>query len=88
MQIPDSLVWSETSSSPLALKTNDFFRGVLKFFNSPSDSFVYLKYEQGAIMINLVYVDDILLAADNMEAINWMKGVLFSWRADQMTRRR
>ena len=43
------------------------------FIQSKSDYSVFTKINKGSILILLVYVDDILIASNNVEAVNTFK---------------
>ena len=57
-------------------KIDDFLLVTLKFRASPSDPCIYTKYEDGRIIIIALYVDDLLLAGNDLSAIAWIKGEL------------
>ena len=46
------------------------------FIQSKLDYFVFTKVSKGSILILLVYVDDILIASNNVEAVNTSKAFL------------
>ena len=57
-------------------KIDDFLTVKLKFRACPSDPCIYTKYENDQIVIIALYVDDLLLAGNDLSAIAWIKGEL------------
>ena len=58
------------------LKIDVFLVQDLGFRSSAHDPCIYIKCEGGKVMIIALYVDDLLLAGNDIEAILWMKGEL------------
>ncbi|CDF39894.1 unnamed protein product [Chondrus crispus] len=57
-------------------KVNDFLIGELGFETSRSDPCLFIKRIGNTIMLIALYVDDLLLAGSDIDAIKWMKGEL------------
>ena len=57
-------------------KVDDFLIGELGFKTSRSDPCLYIKRIGSTIMLIALYVDDLLLAGSDIDAITWMKGEL------------
>ena len=54
-------------------KVDDFLIGELGFETSRSDSCLYIKRVGNTILLIALYVDDLLLAGSDIDAITWMK---------------
>ena len=57
-------------------KVDDFLIGELGFQTSRSDPCLYIKRVGNTILLIALYVDDLLLAGSDIDAITWMKGEL------------
>ena len=57
-------------------KIDQFLSNDLKFNSSPSDPCMYIKVDGRSVVIISLYVDDLLLAGNNLDAISWIKGEL------------
>ena len=57
-------------------KIDAFLLDRLKFRSSPNDPCLYVRRTSGNIMLVALYVDDLLIAGNDMSAISWIKGEL------------
>ena len=57
-------------------KMDQFLSNDLKFTSSTSDPCMYIKVDGSMLVIISLYVDDLLLAGNNLSAISWIKGEL------------
>ena len=57
------------------VKIDDFLKD-LKFRSSTYDPCIYIRYLKGKMLLVALYVDDLLLAGNDLDAILWMKGEL------------
>ena len=55
-------------------KVDDFLIGELGFKTSGSDPCLYIKRIGNTTMLIALYIEDLLLAGSDIDAITWMKG--------------
>lgn len=55
-------------------KINTFLLDRLKFMSSPNDPCLYVKHSTWSIIFIALYVDDLLIAGNDMSSIRWING--------------
>ncbi len=73
MQAAKALYGLKQAPRQLFSQINDFLIQTSKFESSPYDPFLHVRNEKGATVLISLYVDDLLLASNDMHLLKWLK---------------